>query len=109
VRLPRRILAATIGLLLAGCGTVAGLVGHFEPERLDCAEGDFVPRVYAGVFGDIALLRRGTAEQELVWFDLPFSLVADTLVLPWTLVTQILHGNLCPRAGQPVAALGAPD
>ena len=75
-----------------------------------------MPRVYAGVFGDVAGLRRGACKASLLWFDLPFSLVGDTLVLPWTLVTQILYGNLCPcdepasaEAGAPVAPPAEPD
>jgi uncharacterized protein YceK len=106
------LLPAALGLLRAGCGAVAGLIGHFEPERMAPElQVDLVPRVYAGVFGDVGLLRSGTAEPELVWLDLPSSLVADTLVLPWTLATQILYGNLCPRAesGAPVAPPGEPD
>lgn len=97
MRCARVLLPAALGLLAVGCGTVAGLIGHLDPERVACEEGAWIPRAYAGVCGDVALLRSDTAEKELVWLDLPFSLVADTLVLPWTLVTQILYGNLCPR------------
>jgi uncharacterized protein YceK len=31
-------------------------------------------------------------------YDLPFSFVADTAVLPYTLVTQAKYGNLCQKA-----------
>ncbi|HEX6882301.1 MAG TPA: YceK/YidQ family lipoprotein [Planctomycetota bacterium] len=98
---PRRLLAAVLGLPLACCGTIEGLRADFDPEGLACLPGEFVPRVYAGVFFDVAALRSESCKAALIWLDLPFSLVGDTLVLPWTLVTQLLYGNHCPPASKP--------
>ena len=51
-------------------------------------------------------LRGADVETGVVVWDLPLSLVADTLLLPWTLFMQLRHGPLCPRArgGPPAEA-----
>jgi uncharacterized protein YceK len=91
------VLAAVLVLPGAGCSTVATLAGASDPERYECSDDRFVPRMYSGVFNDVAILRSDAIDKGIVVLDLPFSLVADTLVLPYTIYGQIRYGNLCPR------------
>jgi len=91
--------AACLAAVASGCSTVATLVGGAVPERYDCTDAQFVPRVYSGVFNDVAILRSDAADKGIVVWDLPFSFVADTVVLPYTVYAQIRYGNLCPREG----------
>ncbi len=56
-----------------------------EPDN--CPEDCTVHRVYGGTSIDICLLRSGSEAGQggaIAFFDLPFSLVLDTIVLPYT-------------------------
>ena len=97
----RRARPVLLAGLFTSCSTIATLIGGAHPERYDCSDGRFVPRIYSGVFSDVASLKGGTGDPLLLIWDLPFSLVADTLVLPYTIYAQIRFGNLCPRPGEP--------
>jgi uncharacterized protein YceK len=113
-RVPARVLrarvAAAIALAASGCSTIGTV---FLPHRL-AQEMPCIPRVYSGVCADVAILRSDAVDKELAVWDLPFSLVADTLLLPYTIYAQIRHGNLCPpatpwtAAGEPVGQESAP-
>ena len=76
---------------IAGCGTIKTLVAH--PR-----ETDYRHSVFGGVREDTACIRharRGPAGALILIpvVDLPFSLVADTIVLPYTGVRAILKDN----------------
>lgn len=66
------------------------------PEA-DCNSNDFVPRIYSGVANDLRIMKR-PPEGEMLFLitDLPFSLVVDTLALPYTICMQLAWGNICP-------------
>jgi len=80
---------------LVGCSTVATLTGVANSDPSDrCA----IPQVYSGVAYDACLIRNGAEEYGIAVIavlDLPISAVADTVALPYTLVMQAEHGNLC--------------
>ena len=64
-----------------GCGTIAGLVKHG-------------PVLYGGVQEDAALVASKDPNPFLdvaAFYDLPFSLVADTLLLPITVTAEIIR------------------
>lgn len=85
------------GAALAGCSTVATTVGGAQGD-FQCPGGR-VPRVYAGVANDTAYLRNcGSNEGAIAIIDFPFSLAADTALLPYSIVTQIKDGDLCTGA-----------
>lgn len=74
---PKRPLCAALvlALVLTGCGTVSSL---------DRPDG----YVYSGVRFDLD--QRDWAEV-IAWFDLPFSFVLDTLLLPFTVTIDLLQ------------------
>ena len=76
-----------------GCSTVATTVAA---NKLQCDDRYAIPRIYSGVALDISFLRARREDSELlVVYDLPFSMVADTAILPYTIVTQAKYGNIC--------------
>lgn len=89
-----RVILLLLAVVGSGCGTVGTV---FFSERL-APETPCVPRVWSGVALDLAILRGDHVEKGIVVWDLPFSLVADTLLLPYTIIAQIRFGNLCPPA-----------
>jgi uncharacterized protein YceK len=105
----RPILVAII-LLLHGCSTIAtvGAGGSGAPNRFQCDVGYRIPRVYSGVANDARFIgighkTGGSAEGGvgIAILDLPFSLIADTLVLPYTIFAQAAWGDLCKGSAQP--------
>lgn len=93
VSLPLIALAAAAAATPA-CSTIATV---FLPHRLT-ADTPNLPRVYSGTAANVAYLRGAGVEKELIALDLPFSLAADTLLLPFTIVAQLMWGNLEPHA-----------
>lgn len=81
-------LAATLGQ--SACTTVAGWVGYFDHVH---PKVDLASRVYIGtrldfwgVFGDHEDPANATLGRLFALIDLPFSLVADTILLPLALL-----------------------
>lgn len=71
--------ACTATLLLSGCGTITNLRNAQKPpgEPPRC-------RAFGGVREDVGTLTEAAEPRAvLVLFDLPLSLVGDTLTLPW--------------------------
>lgn len=68
-----------------------------DNSNITCADGITIPRIYSGVANDMRFITRReiTEGVGVAVVDLPFSLIADTLVLPYTIVTQSRYGNLC--------------
>src|SRR5690242_14581963 len=83
-------------LLAAGCSTVATVTGGVN-GNFSCDDRYTVPRVYSGVANDIRFMRAGGEDSFDVILDLPFSLAADTAILPYTVVTQSKYGDLCVK------------
>ncbi len=76
---------------------MATLAGGIHPNEFRCDPEYNIPRVYSGIANDIRFLRGNYQDKGLVFWDLPFSLVADTVVLPYTICTQAMYGNLCKK------------
>jgi uncharacterized protein YceK len=85
-------------LCLAGCSTVATTIAA-ATNKYDYDPRYTVPRVYSGVASDVRYMRAGGEDSGLPVVDLPFSLVGDTIILPYTIVTQCKHGNICTSDG----------
>jgi len=83
---------------LMGCSTAYTLTGNTNTTTFESGETCKIPRVYSGVAYDAQIIRNGAEEWGIAVFaalDLPFSAVADTVLLPYTLVRQAEHGNFC--------------
>ncbi|MBN50779.1 MAG: hypothetical protein CMN85_14695 [Spongiibacteraceae bacterium] len=56
-----------------------------------------IPRIYSGTILDFYVvgkdLPRGGQIGAFLFWDIPLSLVADTVILPYTLYTQIRYGS----------------
>ena len=87
-------------MFLTGCSTVGTVMGGANGHQITDDRRYTIPRVYSGTASDVAFLRVGGEDAGLVFFDLPFSAVADTIILPYTLVTQSKHGNLYTTDGR---------
>ncbi len=92
----------TISLLLplvliptiSGCATGISLSTAEKETR--CGSDCNVPRIYSGVAVDVC----GLTADNLALFalvDLPLSLVADTIVLPYTIYAQNKYGNISTK------------
>lgn len=80
-------------MLLNGCASTAAIYGdatHRAPE----GENFTVPRAYAGTVIDCNYLFGDDPDGLLMIFDLPLSVAADTVALPYTAVRQSTYGNL---------------
>ena len=85
-------LAAAASFVLAGCGTMANMSDGFGPGdrkvfggvRLDVSQGTGYAACAGHSEGPVVPIMAGFTACEMA-ADLPFSLVADTLTLPWTL------------------------
>ena len=87
-----------LSLSMAGCSTTYTLIGGVNPNALDFCGERTIPRVYSGTAHDVQIIQNGSEEWGIAVFallDLPMSVVADTVVLPYTLVMQAKHGSLC--------------
>lgn len=83
-----------------GCSTIGTLSASANSEGFQCDEDHAITRIYSGVSNDFRFIRGDYQDKGVVFWDLPFSLVADTLVLPYTCYAQIRYGNLCDKASK---------
>ena len=88
-------------VILPGCSTVATIAGGSDPSKFQCDEKYTITRVYSGISNDIRYIRGDYSDKGIVIWDIPFSLVADTVALPYTIYTQSKHGNLCNKKESP--------
>jgi uncharacterized protein YceK len=96
MKMPSVILLCCCSMMLTGCCTVATLVGD-ATGKFDCNPRYTIPRAYSGVAADMTFLRDGAEDCIICAVDLPLSAAADTIILPYTLVTQSKYGNLCDK------------
>ena len=75
--------------LACGCSTIGTLNGTLAREWN--GEPMHIPWIYAGVQYDFYGLT--VSSENFALLDLPFSLVADTLVLPFTIYAQLRWGS----------------
>lgn len=93
-----RLLFTCFLLLLLGCSSLLTIAdGSKEHSTILCDPDYTIPRIYSGVANDIRFLRGQYQDKGLVFWDLPFSLVVDTVALPYTICTQLKYGNLCTK------------
>ena len=86
-----------ICLLLPGCSTIATVAVGAHDGEFSCDDKFTITRIYSGISNDLRFLRGNYQDKGLVFWDLPFSLVADSVVLPYTIYTQSNYGNLCDK------------
>ncbi|MHC4077109.1 MAG: YceK/YidQ family lipoprotein [Planctomycetota bacterium] len=92
-----------VALLLQGCGTITTRADGFDQML---PKDHSLVRVYSGVLWDLNVMDPSTAIGQnpdedpeepyfnvLYIFDVPFSLVADTLMLPFSIYEQTVHGS----------------
>jgi uncharacterized protein YceK len=86
-------------LLLSGCGTLMTQTPAFARQFKKVKCGDdaphYLPRMYSGTALDVWSVIANPPGQIGVWlaFDVPVSLVGDTLLLPYTTIRQIGSGS----------------
>jgi uncharacterized protein YceK len=99
------VLCAVFVASAAGCGTIISRKGEDafdaipvnQRQKYMCDKTPWWPRVYSGVVFDFWAL--GDPVASLLILDIPFSLVADTLILPLTIYEQARYGSYskeCP-------------
>lgn len=96
------IIAIVIGS--TGCGTMLTLTCNpekIDPEFKHC----MLPHIYSGTFYDVTCqwgppLDEGPADsvKAMLFWDIPFSIATDTVVLPYTIVKQVKDGNIWDKA-----------
>ena len=90
------ILIAFISLSLSGCGSFSNLVKMMMPQRCDDSNG----YIYGGVLTDCTMISKGfsSTNPAKIGFgviDMPFSFLADTLMLPISIKEDIRRQNVC--------------
>jgi uncharacterized protein YceK len=88
-----------IASLLSGCGTLMTQLPQFNRQFKKVKCGDdaphYVPRIYSGTTLDVWAVITNPPGQvgAFLLLDLPFSLAADTVLLPYTAVRQVQSGS----------------
>jgi uncharacterized protein YceK len=91
IHLTSILLSLIIFPYVSGCATGISLSSAEKETR--CGSDCNVPRIYSGAAVDMC----GLTADNLALFalvDLPLSLVADTLVLPYTVYAQNKYGDI---------------
>ena len=59
----------------------------------------FLPRIYSGTIVDVCevMFDPGGHSAAVAFWDLPFSFVVDTVILPYTVYKQITEGNFSTK------------
>ena len=78
------LMAASLALAAAGCGTIS-----------DMTKGEDGQRLYGGIRHDAGMIQAGSqqAAKVLGILDFPFSFVLDTALLPVTLIFAIFRAG----------------
>lgn len=80
-------------ILLNGCASGMALYSDAAHRDLPGANHT-IPRVYGGTVNDWNYLLGEDPDGMIMIFDLPLSVAADTVTLPYTAVRQSIYGNL---------------
>jgi uncharacterized protein YceK len=89
----KKILPILVPLFITGCSTATTVIGGANGTyKIEFSRS--IPRVYSGTANNLTYCHEGNAEDFTTLIDIPFSLAADTLMLPYTIVTQAKYGNL---------------
>ncbi len=100
-----------LSLSLTSCGTIWSLRADAPKEfaratELPCS----LPRMYAGVMIDMNAVKQNSQIGAILIWDIPLSLVMDTVVLPATALLQAREGSFkgaqwrCPESDLPSSA-----
>lgn len=100
--LKKLIVVCSTCCFIAACGTLSTIGRDHLAAPSEGLEGSQpcprVPRIYSGVFYDYCVVFKGDgSDWELtgyLFWDLPGSLVLDTVVLPYSILSQILYGDI---------------
>jgi uncharacterized protein YceK len=66
----------------------------------DCDGMGTIPSVYSGTVFDVkGVFHTGPTNnvELLLLIDIPLSVAADTMILPYTIYRQIRYGSICPK------------
>jgi len=88
----RIIIVLALLVLNSGCSTI--YTHNFSQENNDCSTCSTLPWVYSGVMYDLCYTKYPEAGL-IIFLDAPFSFVADTVVLPYTIYKQYSEGSIC--------------
>ena len=97
IRTSRKGLFAGLVLVVgSGCSTI-----HTQTGDPDCDQSCWrVSQVYSGTAQNICCISRcGSVGSSFAVVDLPFSLIADTLMVPVTIYKQFSRGSICESEG----------
>jgi uncharacterized protein YceK len=67
--------------------------GHFETEMQAQDAPCKLPKVYSGTLLDVYAVKQNTQIGAFLFWDIPFSLLADTMILPLTIYEQSRYGS----------------
>lgn len=82
--------------IFSGCSTMATLSVGKDVDKAQCQIDDFIPRIYSGIFNDVRFIKNPPRSEFLfIITGISFSLALDTVVLPYTIPTQVVWGNIC--------------
>ncbi len=87
------IVVLATALALTGCGTLVTQTRNFNKGMCDTPDVWPIPRVYSGTVLDIWAVAQGGEMGGYLFWDIPFSLIADTVILPYTAFRQIRDGS----------------
>ena len=104
-----KLLIIMICLLLGGCSTIATVAGGTKDSGFQCDPEFTITRIYSGTSNDFRFIAGNYQDKGLVFLDLPFSLVTDTMLLPYTIYAQARYGNLCNKRDSSTASQAYPN
>ncbi len=92
------MVAAALSALAAGCATIGTLQADLVQREMDLNPGlpQTLARPYSGTVADANCVAHWQVAV-FCFFDLPLSLVLDTVVLPYTIYQQAEHGSIKGR------------
>ena len=88
----RTVFVLSLLVLNSGCSTI--YTHRFDRDDNDCSTCSTIPWIYSGVAYDLCYLKYPEAGLIIV-LDAPFSFIADTVTLPYTIYKQFSEGSIC--------------
>ena len=94
----RKLSAVLLCFILCGCATGASFELAGELSR--CPDKNDTSYIYSGMRYHFSLMRNGYEDTYWMILDIPFSLVADTFILPFSIPSQYSFEKKCEKADQ---------
>ena len=91
------LLCIFVSVVLHGCGTIYTVSTDSDKLKKEACNNDCsIPRVYSGTAFDICGISEegGSQGEAILFWDLLFSIPADTIILPYTFFMQIKEGSI---------------